>query len=293
MTCDFDVCHGSTIILFFAKLRCCRRRPRALKAAACACAQGKLRIGLAEQTVLAALAQAVLLQRGGEQERSNRDGGLAGRLAAAEQAVKLAYSQCPSYDLLVPALLEHPVMARPLRPAAAEGWVCTSPSALPQLRPAGACAARAPCVVRRSHSPLRWIAVALCMACSQSTMCDLLGLALLVHVVMVPADAQEINKHVGFQPGVPVKPMLAKPTNGVSEVPRPGRLARHVVRCVRGGVVVAVVDIEWGLAMLRLIRSWDFNEVCAAQPCLYLGVHWLQQVAEVEDFLHFSGPMRN
>ena len=62
--------------------------------------------------MLAALAQAVLLQRGSAAERRH-DNGLAGRLAAAEQAVKLAYSQCPSYDLLVPALLAHPVMARP------------------------------------------------------------------------------------------------------------------------------------------------------------------------------------
>jgi len=35
--------------------------------------------------------------------------------------------------------------------------------------------------------------------------------------------AQEVTEHVGFQPGVPVKPMLAKPTTGVSEArgPRP------------------------------------------------------------------------
>ena len=30
--------------------------------------------------------------------------------------------------------------------------------------------------------------------------------------------AQEVNDHVGFQPGVPVKPMLAKATTGISEV---------------------------------------------------------------------------
>ena len=28
---------------------------------------------------------------------------------------------------------------------------------------------------------------------------------------------QEVNDHVGFQPGVPVKPMLAKATTGISE----------------------------------------------------------------------------
>ncbi|KFM24321.1 DNA ligase 1 [Auxenochlorella protothecoides] len=51
--------------------------------------QGKLRIGLAEQTVLVALAHAAVLS------------------SEAARAVKLAYSQCPSYDDLVPALLAH------------------------------------------------------------------------------------------------------------------------------------------------------------------------------------------
>ena len=32
------------------------------------------------------------------------------------------------------------------------------------------------------------------------------------------APSQELNKHVHFVPGVPVKPMLAKPTLGISEV---------------------------------------------------------------------------
>ncbi len=66
--------------------------------------QGKLRIGLAEQTVLVALAHAVLLHRQG-----NKDSKLAGQLEEASQAVKYVYSQCPSYDQLVPALLNHPV----------------------------------------------------------------------------------------------------------------------------------------------------------------------------------------
>ena len=68
--------------------------------------QGKLRIGLAEQTVLVALAHAVLLHRQGDRDK---DGKLAGQLEEASQAVKYVYSQCPSYDQLVPALLNYPV----------------------------------------------------------------------------------------------------------------------------------------------------------------------------------------
>ena len=68
--------------------------------------QGKLRIGLAEQTVLVALAHAVLLHRQGDKDRDSK---LAGQLEEASQAVKYVYSQCPSYDQLVPALLNHPV----------------------------------------------------------------------------------------------------------------------------------------------------------------------------------------
>ncbi|DBB17196.1 hypothetical protein WJX82_005523 [Trebouxia sp. C0006] len=97
--------------------------------------QGKLRIGLAEQTVLVALAHAVLLHRQGDKDRDSK---LAGQLEEASQAVKYVYSQCPSYDQLVPALLNHPV--------------------------------------------------------------------------------SELKQHVAFVVGVPVKPMLAKPTTGVSEV---------------------------------------------------------------------------
>ena len=68
--------------------------------------QGKLRIGLGAETVLVSLAHAVLLHKqGGSIGASD----LANKLEEAAQAVKLAYSQCPSYDKLVPALLEHPV----------------------------------------------------------------------------------------------------------------------------------------------------------------------------------------
>lgn len=71
--------------------------------------QGKLRIGLAEQTVLVALAQAVLLWKLDTAEQgAKQDGGvLAGQLEQAARTVKMVYSQCPSYDVLLPALLEH------------------------------------------------------------------------------------------------------------------------------------------------------------------------------------------
>eukprot|EP00775_Hariotina_reticulata_P004672 gene4672-4926_t len=68
--------------------------------------QAKLRIGLAEQSVLVALAHAALLHKDGT---SDKDGRLAERLEQAAQDVKAAYSECPSYDALVPALLEYPL----------------------------------------------------------------------------------------------------------------------------------------------------------------------------------------
>ncbi len=74
---------------------------------ACLALQGKLRIGLAEQTVLVALAHAVLLHGEAGAEKKAADPGLANRLEEASQAVKQAYSQCPSYDDLISVLLEH------------------------------------------------------------------------------------------------------------------------------------------------------------------------------------------
>ena len=56
--------------------------------------------------MLVALAHAVLLHNSKEKVKPEA---LANQLERASQAVKLAYSQCPSYDKLVPALLQYPV----------------------------------------------------------------------------------------------------------------------------------------------------------------------------------------
>ena len=124
--------------------------------------QGKLRIGLAEQTVLTALAAAVELETGG----AALDGGaLANRLERAAAAVKRAYSQCPSYDELVPALLD--------------------------------------------------------VGCAR------------------------VGERVTFTPGVPVKPMLAKPTAGVGEV-----LDRAA-----GGLIVAEYKYDGERAQVHVLPA--------------------------------------
>ncbi len=84
--------------------------------------QGKLRIGLAEQTVLAALAHAALLQRerlGDAAAAAAAGAGSPEALAAAlergAQTLKRVFSECPSFDELVPALLAAPVADLPAR----------------------------------------------------------------------------------------------------------------------------------------------------------------------------------
>ena len=63
--------------------------------------------------MIVALAHAALLHRDG-----TGDPDLAGRLERAAQAVKMAYSQCPSWDVLLPALLQHGPAVRLFRLAA-------------------------------------------------------------------------------------------------------------------------------------------------------------------------------
>ncbi|KAH9898363.1 ATP-dependent DNA ligase [Cubamyces lactineus] len=68
--------------------------------------EGKLRIGNAERTVLVALAHAVILA---EQESSNKRSSkekLTERLEEAASILKQVYSELPSYDLVIPALLD-------------------------------------------------------------------------------------------------------------------------------------------------------------------------------------------
>ncbi|KAI0726163.1 ATP-dependent DNA ligase [Fomitopsis betulina] len=68
--------------------------------------EGKLRIGNAERTVLVALAHAFVLA---QQERSNKRMSKeksAAQMEAAASTLKAVYSELPTYDLVVPALLE-------------------------------------------------------------------------------------------------------------------------------------------------------------------------------------------
>ncbi|KAJ0417441.1 ATP-dependent DNA ligase [Aspergillus carlsbadensis] len=97
--------------------------------------EGKLRLGLAEKTVLVALAQAVVAHEAtleGEKTPS------AEKLAEGEAILKTVYSELPAYEVIIPALLEH-------------------------------------------------------------------GLS-------------KLGQHCKLQPGIPIKPMLAKPTKSITEV---------------------------------------------------------------------------
>ncbi|RMZ81703.1 hypothetical protein DV737_g2430, partial [Chaetothyriales sp. CBS 132003] len=67
--------------------------------------EGKLRLGLAEKTVIVALAQAVVtheLRQQGSNKLPSTD-----ELARGEAALKQVYSELPSYEVIIPAMLEH------------------------------------------------------------------------------------------------------------------------------------------------------------------------------------------
>ena len=98
--------------------------------------QGKLRIGLAQQTVTMSLAHAIVLS--GDVAKSKKGAELADALGEAFDVLKQVFSECPTFDQIVPALLE--------------------------------------------------------------------------------VGIEGLQERCKFTPGVPVKPMLAKPTTGVSEV---------------------------------------------------------------------------
>ncbi|KAI9209046.1 ATP-dependent DNA ligase [Polychytrium aggregatum] len=68
---------------------------------------GTLRIGLAEQTVLQSLARAFVLNDS-ETRKMSKDK-LENELASATAIVKQVYTELPTYDQIVPALLEHGV----------------------------------------------------------------------------------------------------------------------------------------------------------------------------------------
>lgn len=133
--------------------------------------QGKLRIGLAERTVLVALAHAVALTPPTasppvlDLRTTMPPEKVTAAIEAAEAAVKQAHSEMPSYDEILPALLrggiEEMTKTCTLRPGALRSRVCGERGEQP--------CRRSPCGCRRV-------------------------------------------------PGVPVSPMLAKPTHGVSEV---------------------------------------------------------------------------
>ena len=63
---------------------------------------GKLRIGVSEQTVLAAIARAVHYHELTSSEKFNKD-----KMAKIEGKIKEAFSELPNYKILMEALLEH------------------------------------------------------------------------------------------------------------------------------------------------------------------------------------------
>lgn len=68
--------------------------------------EGKLRLGLAEKTVIIALAQAVVTWEASKKNKAVSTE----QLAKGEAALKSVYSELPSYEVIIPAMLEHGIM---------------------------------------------------------------------------------------------------------------------------------------------------------------------------------------
>ncbi|KAH5192231.1 DNA ligase [Parastagonospora nodorum] len=68
--------------------------------------EGKLRLGLAERTVVVALAQAMIFHEMSQNGKtpSTTD------LGTAESILKTVYSELPSYEVIIPAMLEHGIL---------------------------------------------------------------------------------------------------------------------------------------------------------------------------------------
>jgi DNA ligase 1 len=78
---------------------------------------GDLRVGLQQQTVVASVAHAALLQEDAAAKKDNKtvlkSTALADRLGAADAVLKQVHSECPSWDLILPALLRDGVHKLP------------------------------------------------------------------------------------------------------------------------------------------------------------------------------------
>lgn len=68
--------------------------------------EGKLRLGLAEKTVIIALAQAVVTHETAKKGKIPSTD----QLANGEAALKTVYSELPSYEVIIPAMLEHGIL---------------------------------------------------------------------------------------------------------------------------------------------------------------------------------------
>lgn len=68
--------------------------------------EGKLRLGLAEKTVIIALAQAVVTHEAAKKGKIPSTD----QLANGEAALKTVYSELPSYEVIIPAMLEHGIL---------------------------------------------------------------------------------------------------------------------------------------------------------------------------------------